>query len=157
MSNIKKYLDKLSPSIEDRKLAEEDDVLTASEIFFLSHHDAPELQDRISEVMDGDPDSAELARKKIENERLTHQLKELKKDSNKKDDFYKTVKRLTISWLIFIAVLVLANSINIPWNDGIYEFSISSQVLIALVSSTTASVIGLFFIVGRYLFPNNQP
>jgi hypothetical protein len=55
---------------------------------------------------------------------------------------------LSAVWLIFIgAFLVFA---------GIEKLKVADSVLIALVSTTTANVLGLFYIVARWLFPNKN-
>lgn len=53
---------------------------------------------------------------------------------------------LSVVWLIFIGVyLALA---------GFGVLKTADSVLIALISTTTANVLGLFYIVARWLFPN---
>lgn len=54
--------------------------------------------------------------------------------------------RLSAFWLGFIGIfLVLASLKTLAVNDS---------VLIALITTTTANVLGLFYIVARWLFPN---
>ncbi|MBX2834979.1 MAG: hypothetical protein KTR28_08425 [Micavibrio sp.] len=162
MSRIKRYLEELEKLEKDERSSLNENILSKSEAYFLSSYDPEDLEERVEENIEGETESADLALKqqkllKAENEnnRLQHELDELKKNSKKKDDFYETVKRMTLMWLGFIALVILIDSTNVPWNDGIYEFDIENNILIALVTSTTASVVGLFFIVGRSLFPNN--
>ena len=57
-------------------------------------------------------------------------------------------------WLGFIAFfLVLEQGILLlPWDLQILD----KTVLIALITSTTASIIGIFYIVAKWLFPKNE-
>lgn len=51
-------------------------------------------------------------------------------------------------WLLFIgAFLLLA---------GFGKLKVADSVLIALITTTTANVLGLFYIVARWLFPNKN-
>ncbi len=59
---------------------------------------------------------------------------------------------LVVGWLIFVGIVVVADGIKPVWNND--RFDLSDPVLIALITTTTINVIGLFFIVLRYLFPN---
>lgn len=52
---------------------------------------------------------------------------------------------ISISWLSFIGACV--------WNSGRQFLIVSDSVLIALVTTTTINVLGLFYIVARWLFP----
>jgi hypothetical protein len=55
---------------------------------------------------------------------------------------------LSAVWLLFIGMfLVLA---------GMEKLKVADSVLIALISTTTANVLGLFYIVARWLFPNRN-
>jgi hypothetical protein len=55
---------------------------------------------------------------------------------------------LSAVWLVFIGIfLILA---------GLEKLKVADSVLIALISTTTANVLGLFYIVARWLFPNRN-
>lgn len=53
---------------------------------------------------------------------------------------------LVLSWLVFVAFCVLSAAY------GWWGFSLSPNVLIALITSTTATVIGLFHYVAKWLY-----
>src|SRR5713226_1052614 len=55
---------------------------------------------------------------------------------------------LVCGWLIVVVLLVLATSLR--W------IVLSDSVLIAFITSTTVSVIGLFLIAGRWLYPQGK-
>lgn len=53
--------------------------------------------------------------------------------------------RLVCAWLIVVVLLVTASSLG--W------ITLSDKVLIAFITSTTVSVLGLFHVAGRWLYP----
>ncbi len=52
---------------------------------------------------------------------------------------------MMICWLVFVGLSVVAT--------GIKWLLLSDAVLIALVTTTTATVLGIFIIVAKWLFP----
>jgi hypothetical protein len=63
---------------------------------------------------------------------------------------------LTICWLIIVVIILIFSGIDHTAFPGFFFFDFDATVLIALITSTTASVIGLFAILLNYLYPNNQ-
>jgi hypothetical protein len=70
-------------------------------------------------------------------------------------------------WLAFIAVVVFLSGAGSHPNVRIHiwffrihlptaTFKLSDSVLIALISTTTINVLGLFYIVARWLFPSKN-
>jgi hypothetical protein len=55
---------------------------------------------------------------------------------------------LSLAWLIFIAVFL--------WWAGKKWLEVADAVLIALITTTTLNVLGLFYIVARWLFPQTH-
>jgi hypothetical protein len=55
---------------------------------------------------------------------------------------------LSVLWLLFIAVFL--------WCAGKNWLGVSDAVLIALITTTTLNVLGLFYIVARWLFPQTH-
>ncbi len=51
-------------------------------------------------------------------------------------------------WLLFIGVFLLFSGCGV--------LKVADSVLIALITTTTANVLGLFYIVARWLFPNKN-
>lgn len=61
---------------------------------------------------------------------------------------------LTVIWLLVVLILVVFAAFRITlWGS---EFSLSDAVLVTLIGSTTATVIGLFAIVARHYFPGGS-
>lgn len=59
---------------------------------------------------------------------------------------------LVRNWLIGIGLILLAQGIG---TLGPIKFSLSDNVLMALIGGTTLNVIGIFTIVANFLFPKN--
>ena len=60
-------------------------------------------------------------------------------------------------WLIIVTVFLFLAGFEITsFSLKEISFNISDNVLIALITSTTASVLGLYVIVAKWLFPNND-
>jgi hypothetical protein len=58
---------------------------------------------------------------------------------------------LVVTWLIGVAIAVLWTGFG-GVNDR--AFYLSDKVLIAFISSTTINVIGLFFVVAKWMYPS---
>jgi hypothetical protein len=82
-----------------------------------------------------------LDNKKIENEIRKQDMDERKAYSNK-------IYCLIASWLIYVGLIIFLEALGSKcgW------FKLSDPVMIALITTSTASVIGLFAIVVNYLF-----
>jgi hypothetical protein len=70
---------------------------------------------------------------------------------------------LTAFWLFAVFTIVSATSASIVnpswwpnWLPTVTSCKLSDAVLIALIGTTTANVLGLFVIVARYLFPDSK-
>ncbi|MBZ5508230.1 MAG: hypothetical protein LAO78_22450 [Acidobacteriia bacterium] len=59
------------------------------------------------------------------------------------------IYRLTVAWLAVLAVFVLLHG----WQNSL-GLNISEKIILALITSATIQVVGLFVIVARYLFPS---
>lgn len=60
----------------------------------------------------------------------------------------KQVKWGTCIWLVFVIITLIIHYLRFD------KLGLDNSVLIALVSSTTASVIGMFVIILRWLYPH---
>jgi len=69
--------------------------------------------------------------------------------TNQRKTFADRVFWLVVWWLSAIFGLLLLQGSLSPWG----VFSIENSVLIALISGTTVNVIGVLFVVMRFLFP----
>ncbi len=80
-----------------------------------------------------------------------------------RNKYLKKIYNLMVGWLVFVALILLVDAIALKksdhwWNLSwiVREFDISDSVMISLLSSTTAAVIGVFVIVAKWLFPKNM-
>lgn len=55
---------------------------------------------------------------------------------------------MTVGWLGFVAALVTLNAFGLA--------NLSDAVLVALITTTTANVIGMFLVAARWLFPSKN-
>jgi len=57
---------------------------------------------------------------------------------------------LVSAWLVCVAVAVYLSGFKLK------GFELSSEVLIAFITSTTINVVGLFVVVAKWMFPNGK-
>jgi uncharacterized hydantoinase/oxoprolinase family protein len=103
---------------------------------------------RLSETVSADPDSQTTE----EEEDLARQQKKaalegLKQDIEERKKYAGRAFWLVVVWLLLIGVIIFFQGFKL------YGFELSSGVLTTLIGSTTGSVVGIFLIVTRYLFP----
>ena len=80
---------------------------------------------------------------------LDRRQKEQDIEARKK--YVSRIYRLVVSWLAaVIGVVLLEGQGEAPW---LVPFSLDTAVLVALVTSATATVVGILLVVVRYLFP----
>ena len=66
--------------------------------------------------------------------------------------------KITKAWLIFIAVIIVLEGLHntiLFWHDKntyVYGFYLESNVMIAVLTTTTITVLGLFLVVTRHIF-----
>lgn len=82
--------------------------------------------------------------------RNVEKLQGLQQDREQRKEFAKKIYWLICLWLLGVAALLLLRG----WN--IWGFYLSETVLIALITTTSANVIGLLAIVILYLFPRKR-
>lgn len=87
----------------------------------------------------------DLEREHLEIERLKTELNSLKDDITARKVYAGLIYLLVIMWLGFILWIVVATG------SGWYK--LSDTVLVALITTTTLNVLGLFLVVTQYLFP----
>lgn len=85
-----------------------------------------------------------------EHQKNLENLESLKQDRTQRKEFAGKIYGLICVWLIGLAILLLLRA----WNA--WGFYLSDTVLIALITTTSANVIGLLAIVILYLFPRKQ-
>ena len=90
---------------------------------------------------------AELVKRDLKN-------KQLHQDIEQRRIYAKRLFCLICVWLVAVGLLLVANMF--PWPMWGIEWGLSDPVLLALIGGTTANVLGLFYIVLKYLFPNQS-
>lgn len=93
----------------------------------------------------------ELEQKKIlKNKALKQKIKCDKQLHNFRQDSYSKLLGTIWAWLSFVAVVVSLAGF------GWWQFQLSNPVLIALLTTSTAIVLGIFAIAAKWLFPKND-
>jgi len=95
--------------------------------------DAPDVQTRYEE-------------KQIELARLRAELDSVNQDMAERKKYAGHVFWMCACWLSAILLLLIASGIGV-------HFKLSDKVLLAAIGSTTTNILGVFYIVARYLFP----
>jgi hypothetical protein len=86
-----------------------------------------------------------------EEESLKQELLESKDTHNLRLSYTTRIFILVCTWLAFVVISVYLTGFKS------LNFSLSDKVLIAFITSTTISVLGLFIVVAKWMFPINNP
>jgi hypothetical protein len=96
-------------------------------------------------------------RKTLEYEKLQLDNKKLLSKLEEAEDLHKVRKRytgrlfwLTVRWLVAVVIFIGLAGFR-AW-----DFRLSDTVIVAFITSTTVSVIGLFLIPAKWLFPARE-
>lgn len=96
-------------------------------------------------------------RKTLELEQSRIEVRELEKKYSEEHDLHDTRKQyarrlfwLIVGWLSVVVVFVALAGFNAA------GFSLSNTVLVAFITSTTVSVLGLFILAAKWLFPSSR-
>ncbi len=93
-------------------------------------------------------DRAKKEQRDLSKERERAELKSLRQDIEQRARYARQIFRLICTWLVaLLGVLVFQGF-------GLSGFKLSDSVLMTLIGGSTGSVLGLFLVVVRYLFPN---
>ena len=85
----------------------------------------------------------------LNNERLEDENERLRDVHELRKEYIPRLFGLTCVWLVVVTVFL--------WRvAGGWNFYLSDNVLIALITSTTINVIGIFLIAARWLFPTQK-
>ena len=99
-----------------------------------------------------DPADERLAEEEhdwFDKERKWIQLKGLAQDQDARKKWGNRVFWLLVGWLVTVFAAFIFQGF------GWFHFHVSDSVLIALISTTTANVLSLGYIVANYLFPKH--
>ncbi len=86
---------------------------------------------------------------KARTELVQAKVKSVHQDINERRKYAAKIFRLIRWWITGLMVIICLSS----WAGGT-RFRTATPVLLALVGSTTVTVLGLFYIVAHYLFPD---
>lgn len=82
--------------------------------------------------------------------RTVHELKESQQNTELRKIYISRNFFLTCIWLTIVLIIILCQGF------GVLHFNLHDSVLITLLSTTTANIIGVLVIVITYLFKNNH-
>lgn len=112
--------------------------------------------------VDNKPDNATLlglqqlndASLAVEIDKLRAELDSFKQDVAQRKQYAPRLFVLTCCWLGAVIAILLLQGFSA---GTAHFFSLGNEVLIALLGTTTINVIGLFYIVAKYLFSSPTP
>lgn len=86
----------------------------------------------------------ELEKKALQLKLLKAQIRKFEDDNQGRREFSRSIFAVTVIWM-FLVLMVIIQCAGGRWH-------LSDAVLIALITTTTANVIGIFLLVANYLF-----
>lgn len=90
---------------------------------------------------------------RVEIEKLRAELTSFNQDILQRRSFAPKLYLLTCVWLGLVTLIVLLQG----FSEGRWHiFRLDDSVLIALLGTTTVNVVGLFYVVAKYLFPEKS-
>ena len=104
--------------------------------------------DQVSDVPDIKTITEELD---VERGHKQAQLESYKQDTQERKKYAARIFWVCAYWVTAIFLLLVLNG----FGAAIY-FKLSDSVLLAAIGSTTANILGIFYIVARYLFPKRN-
>ncbi len=91
-----------------------------------------------------------LRKSKIQNDLLEETLAKQKQDRGQRKDYASMIFNFMSLYMLGVFFVLVMSGI------GCNDFNVSDSVLITLLGTTTATVIGVFNFVARYLFHNKD-
>ncbi len=95
-----------------------------------------------------DPDRAAFVAK-VDHDLKNEHLRGLRQDRREREKYADKIFTLVTRWLFGIMVLIILCGLG----KSVPIFHLSDAVLLAIIGGTTVTVLGLFAIVAKYLFP----
>lgn len=103
-------------------------------------------------------------RQEFEIRHLAHQVDQLQEQMRQDADRHRLRKNysfalfgLVVAWVVIVWAIILLQGIGSTPKYPNWKFRLSDAVLIAFITSTTASVLGLFGIAAYWLFGTPKP
>lgn len=116
-------------------------------------------QEDFNEIL-AEKDDQEQTIKKLRTQQLQNKISEDSDLHGIRKSYTGKLFILTLSWLTVVTVLVFLTGLRTPifnnpqCGQECYGYILSENILIAFITSTTATVIGIFIIVAKWLFPS---
>jgi hypothetical protein len=82
------------------------------------------------------------------------ELEDLAQNLTLRRKFARRVFLLTAIWLAIVVIIILFAGFRATYQT--HQFQLADNVLLALIGSTTANILGIFVIVVHYLFPQRS-
>jgi uncharacterized membrane protein YhaH (DUF805 family) len=79
------------------------------------------------------------------------ELESYKQDTTERKKYAGRIFWVCAAWVTAIFLLLVLNGFGTA-----ISFKLSDSVLLAAIGSTTANILGIFYIVARYLFPKRK-
>lgn len=86
---------------------------------------------------------------KAQIQKLNSKLERYKQDTSLRSNLAKVFTIIISFWLLSVILILVGNNCN--------NYNLSDNVLITLMVTSTANVIGMMLIILRNLFPSNEP
>jgi lipopolysaccharide export LptBFGC system permease protein LptF len=94
-------------------------------------------------------------RERLELDQLREVVDELKQNTEERRRYANRLFYVMVGWLTVVAYVVLAQGFGVGI-DRYGRFQLADSVVIALLTTTTATVIGVFLTVANYLLPRRD-
>jgi hypothetical protein len=95
-------------------------------------------------------ESADLDKKRLEAE-----IHGLEQDIDERKRYASRFFLLSCAWLLSIIAILMLQGFGSIW-FGRLPFKLSENVLLAVIGSTTVNVLGILYVVAKYLFPERR-
>ncbi|MGA2147987.1 MAG: hypothetical protein ABSH49_23825 [Bryobacteraceae bacterium] len=104
-----------------------------------------------------EPDSNTLKEKEdLEKVRYGAQTEGQKQDIKERKKYAQLFFYLSCAWLVAIVAILMLQGFGSQGFGSFWKtpFKLSDSIVLAMIGSTTANVLGILYIVAKYLFPN---
>lgn len=109
---------------------------------------ASEIKEDIVSLMDRE----KLQSLAISNKLKFEELESRKQDRRQRETFSNKIFKLLCFFLIIVGCIIFLSTLHIPPLMKYVHFRLSDNVVIALLTTSSANVIGIFIFVVKYLF-----
>jgi hypothetical protein len=111
---------------------------------------------RLPQIEDVAAAANKREREQLELDQLRGVVRQLLQDIKQRKQYARRLYRVMVGWLTVVAYVVLAQGFGTGTPFVGAPFHVADSVLIALITTTTATVLGVFLAVANYLFPKRD-